>query len=154
MGPTKSGGQTTSSKNLNNTPNLVKFQTIYIYIYILYITITQKGRPTGSTPGPPPIQRLNNNICHHWANRLCWLVHPTFFLKIESSHKREGGRSMVRLGTIFRDTVQRINCREQAQNRDEISQGPGSARVRLRHGDSHFWVIQHHKFNGVVCFLI
>ena len=39
-------------------------------------------------------------------------------------------------------------------NQDEISQGPGSARFKLRRGDNHFWVIQHYEFNGVVCFLI
>jgi hypothetical protein len=40
------------------------------------------------------------------------------------------------------------------ENRDDISHGPGSAKVGLRRGDSHFWVIRCQKFNGVVCFLI
>jgi hypothetical protein len=47
-----------------------------------------------------------------------------------------------------------LNAGSIHENRDEISQGPGSARVRLRLGDSHFWVIQCQEFNGVVCFWI
>jgi hypothetical protein len=40
------------------------------------------------------------------------------------------------------------------KNQDRVSLGPGSARVGLKHGDNHFWVIRRHEFNGVVCFLI
>ena len=40
------------------------------------------------------------------------------------------------------------------KNRDKVSLGPGSARVRSRRGDNHFWVIRCHEFSGVVCFLI
>jgi hypothetical protein len=60
-------------------------------------------------------------------------------------------------GTVGMETetqYRELNAGSRHKNRDDISQGPGSARVRLRHGDSHFWVIRCHEFNGVVCFLI
>jgi hypothetical protein len=40
------------------------------------------------------------------------------------------------------------------KNRDKILLGPRSSRARLRHGDSHFWVIQCHEFSGDFRFLI
>jgi hypothetical protein len=57
-------------------------------------------------------------------------------------------------GDIFQgDIVIIAGCRGH-KNRDRILLGPGNAKVGSRHGDSHFWVIQHHEFIGVVCFLI
>jgi hypothetical protein len=44
-----------------------------------------------------------------------------------------------------------VGCRH--GNRDDIFNGPENASVRLKCGDNHFWVIQHHKFNGVACFM-
>jgi hypothetical protein len=65
-----------------------------------------------------------------------------------------GGCSTVWLCTIFETHYRELIAGSRHENRDEIYQGLGSSRVGLRHGDSHFWVIRRHKFNGVFCFLI
>jgi hypothetical protein len=59
---------------------------------------------------------------------------------------------MVRSGTFYEAKFRELIAGCRHRNRDEISHGPGSARVRLRRGDNHFWVIRCHKFNGVVLF--
>ena len=61
---------------------------------------------------------------------------------------------MVRPGMIFTIGYSEliVGCRH--KNRDDISQGPGSVRVGLRRGDSDFWVIRCHEFNGVIWFFI
>jgi hypothetical protein len=124
---------------------------IYIYIY----NYNPKGEARGLDPGTSPYPNaLTIASTNHWANRLHWLVHPTFLLNVEFSHRMGGGHSTVRPGMIFETKYRELIAGCRHKNRDEISQGPGSARVRLRHGDNHFWVIRRHKFNGVVCFLI
>jgi hypothetical protein len=45
-----------------------------------------------------------------------------------------------------------IYCRCMHGNRDIISLGPESAKLKSKRGDTHFWVIRHHEFSGVVCF--
>jgi hypothetical protein len=57
-------------------------------------------------------------------------------------------------GHVFETIIQHLLQVAGHENRDKVSLGPGSARVGSRHGDSHFWVIRRHEFNGVVCFLI
>jgi hypothetical protein len=61
---------------------------------------------------------------------------------------------MVRWDMIFETKCMELIAGCRHGNRNKISQGTGSARVRLRHGDSHFWVVQRHKFHGVFFFLI
>jgi hypothetical protein len=63
-----------------------------------------------------------------------------------------GGHSMVRQGMDFETQYKELIAGSRHRNRDMISQGNGSARVRLRRGDSHFWVIRRHKFNGLFVF--
>jgi len=53
----------------------------------------------------------------------------------------------------MQSTVIIAGCRGHG-HQDEIFLGPGSARAGWRCGDSHIWVIRHHEFCGVVCFLI
>jgi hypothetical protein len=48
---------------------------------------------------------------------------------------------MVHPGMYFEMKYRELIVGSRHGNRDEISQGPGSARVRLRCGDNHFWVI-------------
>jgi hypothetical protein len=61
---------------------------------------------------------------------------------------------MVRPGTEFETQYRELNAGSMHRNRHDISQGPGSVRVGLRHGDGHFLVIRCHEFNGAICFLI
>jgi hypothetical protein len=48
---------------------------------------------------------------------------------------------MVRPGMGTEMQYQELNAGSRHRNQGDISKGPGSDRVRLRHGDSHFWVI-------------
>ena len=58
------------------------------------------------------------------------------------------------VGHILQGEYSELIASGMHRNQDEISHGPGSVRVILRCGDSHFWVIRRHKFNCAVCFLI
>jgi hypothetical protein len=61
---------------------------------------------------------------------------------------------MIRLGMKIETQYIELNARSRHKNQGEISKGSGSARVGLRRGDSHFWVIRPHEFNGTIFFLI
>jgi hypothetical protein len=54
----------------------------------------------------------------------------------------------------FRENFPVINWICRHGNRGQIFLGSESARLGLRGGDSHFWVIQFHECSGDVCFLI
>jgi hypothetical protein len=102
-GPPNLATKRKTPTNINSAPSLVKFQSTYMYIFII---ITQKGRPASSTPGPPPIQRLNNSICHCWAGGFCCLVRPTFSLNVDSAHRQGEGSQQYGWEHILRCSIE------------------------------------------------
>jgi hypothetical protein len=135
--------------------NVAGVQHTHTHTHI-YINHYQKWSPAGSTP-EPPASTTAFKLCPNQCAKGCCLVHPPLSLFKNDIHPEPRGKACDRTVQSCMDFEIECchNCRYRGhKNRDKISLGPGSARVRSECGDSHFWVIRCHKSNGDVCFLI